>query len=131
MRGNSSYSIEEYKVLLKKQKPAKYRSKRTFYNGIWYDSKDEAEYAEKLEDRVKRNFLSWWLRQVKVPLGPDDSLRVDFLVPSVCDVYAVEVKGFETKDFKRKKKLWKKYGPFPLCVVFKNRENEWIQPEAQ
>jgi hypothetical protein len=108
----------------------KFNAVRTPYKGRTYDSKREAAYARQLDLEVEAREVLWWIPQVTVPLGEDDSLRVDFLVarwerftayPGVgaVAVHAVDVKGVTTRDFARRAKLWRKYGPFPLHVVRK------------
>jgi hypothetical protein len=68
----------------------------------------------------------WW-RQVKIPLGPDFSTRVDFIVAEIytsqhiagplVTFYAAEVKGKETREFAKVRKLWPKYVRYPLHIV--------------
>jgi hypothetical protein len=116
-----------------KAKPNKYRAKRTEYNGILYDSKAEAEEAAMLDLDIRKGSVAWWLRQVWIPLGPDFRTRVDFLVGhrhasirSVVHVYAKEVKGIETREFKRIRQLWPKYAPFMLQIVKAGKPTETI-----
>ncbi len=101
-------------------------AKRTEFGGVMYDSKAEASYAAVLDDRLRTGTVSWWLRQVRVPLGPDFATRVDFLVGTPATnvkgtcwhvVLAVEIKGVETREFKKVRKLWPKYGPFALEII--------------
>jgi hypothetical protein len=103
--------------LAKLKKPHKYHARRTEYNGERYDSKAEAEYAATLDLLLKSREIKDWERQVLVPLGADDSLRVDFIVYEYHETYAVDVKGVETADFKRKKRLWKQYGTMDLQIM--------------
>ena len=44
-------------------------------------------------------------------------------------VHAEDVKAIETREFRRQKRLWKAYGPFPLHVIGK-KTVEVIEPEA-
>jgi hypothetical protein len=105
---------------------SKYRAKPTEYRGERYASKAEAAYAAELDLEVAAGGVAWWIRQVRFPLG-DDALRVDFLVCRVegapgrhrREMVAVEIKGYATRDYARKAKLWRKYGPIPLWVVRK------------
>ena len=125
---------EVAKALGYKPKPGRYGNvaKRTEYNGVIYDSKAEAEHAQWLDWQVERGSVAWWLRQVSVPLGPDFKTRVDFLVATQMAISfsvaieAHEVKGVETREFKRVRKLWPKYGPFPLIVIKKGEPWETI-----
>ncbi len=105
-------------------------AKRTEYAGVSYDSKFEAEYAAKLDALKAVGEVAWSLRQVKVPLGADFSTRIDFVVARQIGAFyvfnGVEVKGVETREFAKVRKLWPKYGPFPLHVI-KRGEVEIIE----
>ena len=98
------------------------------YNGVVYDSKAEMLRAREL-DVMKAGggpgaVLHWW-RQVTHRLGADDSLRVDFQVQDPFGrTWCEEIKGHETSDWRRKKRLWLKYGPMPLHVL-KRRRGGW------
>ncbi len=124
--------------LAAKAKPHKYGAKATTYKGVRYDSQAEARYAADLDLQKQAGDIAFWLRQVKIPLGVDISTRIDFLVftsshnprSSWFNVYAAEVKGVETADFRRVRKLWTKYGPCNLCIV-KRGEVEVIEPARQ
>jgi hypothetical protein len=106
----------------------------TRYNGQRYDSKAEARHAAELDMRAAAGELAWILRQVWIPLGPDFRTRVDFLVAEkhdgdLIDVQAHEVKGVETREFARVRRLWPKYGPFRLHV-FKRGNLEIIKGKS-
>jgi hypothetical protein len=104
-------------------------AQRTEYNGRKYDSKAEAEYAAQLDAMKAAGEIAWWLPQVSVPLGPDFKTRVDFQVAYIFTsmsipgplliVEAHEVKGKETREFAKVRKLWPKYAPFPMHVIKK------------
>ena len=113
----------------KKPRRNKYNAQRTEYNGVRYDSKAEASQAKTLDAMVEMGALDWWLRQITIPLGPDFKTRVDFLVakPIVCQnsnvatyIHAIEIKGVETREFRKVRELWPKYGPFDLKIVKKD-----------
>lgn len=116
-------------------KKHKFNAKPFEYNGRKYPSTAQAERAMALDGMIETGDIYYYLEEVKFPLGEDDSLRVDFLVfaPDIglvgnCPyiVHAEDVKGAETKDFLRKKKLWAKYGPFPLHVI-KGKKTEIVE----
>ena len=123
----------EVDALLGAKKKNKYHATRTEYNGRWYDSKGEAECSASIDILKKMGEILWVLYQVPIPLGADDKVRIDFVVAryngcdfikfgsedidQAFDVYAVDFKGKETRDWVRKAKLWAKYGPFPLHVI--------------
>lgn len=100
------------------------------HDGVQYASTLEADYAAHLDVLVqnKGSSLDFWLRQVPFRLGKDAVYRTDFVVFfRHADKYActaVDVKGIETREFRRIRKLWKKYGPMPLYVVTRKRK-QW------
>jgi len=129
----------QYKAMTKGVGGSKYKAIRTQHGGRVYDSKAEADYARRLDEWREEGLVEWVLPQVTIPLGPDFSTRVDFLVEhlgqprlvlgketSRTEVIAVEVKGYETPRFRKIKKLWRKYGPFPLWVVKQGKIEEII-----
>lgn len=114
-------TTEQFAAMLAKPKRSKYGAVRTEYNGRSYDSKAEAAYAARLDMLAACGEIDWWLRRAPIDLGPDARYTVDFLVCERCAVHAVDVKGHETAAFRNNVKLWRKYGPFPLHVVHKER----------
>jgi hypothetical protein len=108
-----------------------FRAKPTIFDGVRYDSKTEANRAAVLELLRKAGELRWWLRQVTVRLGcPENTYRVDFVVCMQDGrVHAEDVKAIETREFRRHKRLWQAFGPFPLHVIGK-KAVELIEPEA-
>lgn len=102
-----------------------FKAKRTEYNGILYDSKAEAQYAMELDLELRAGKVAWWLRQVTVTLGiPEHTYRVDFVVGRVFPgsrgilfVVGEDVKAIETREFRKHKRLWRRYGPFPLRII--------------
>ncbi len=114
-------------------KSNKYHAEPTHYRGVRYNSKAEAAYAMVLGLREQSGEVAWWLRQVKIQLGEDFSTRVDFLVAkrdhlvrTLVFIEAHEVKGKETREFAKVRKLWPKYAPFPLHII-KRGEVEVIE----
>ena len=107
----------------------KYGAKKTVYNGVKYDSLAEADRAAELDAMLVAGEIAWWLRQIQIPLGsPNVTLRVDFVIgyrvsgvpKGLLQVYAEEVKGFEGERFRVLKKLWPKFGLFPLHILKRN-----------
>jgi len=113
----------------------KYHAEPNVYRGVRYHSKAEANHARKLDDDVFRGLAAWWVRQVSVKLGEDHRTIVDFLV---CDHdgYAAfhEVKGAETREWRRTRSLWRKHGPShgpPVLLVWRKGElAETIVPDG-
>ena len=89
---------------------SKYGNFKTLYNGIMYDSKLEAKYAQQLDLRLRGRDIKHWSRQVKFPIV----VNGEKICTYICDFQIfhndgsmefVEVKGNETKEWKLKKKL--------------------------
>jgi hypothetical protein len=99
----------------------KYHARITEYNGIRYDSRAEAKYAEGLDLAVRAGVIRGWCRQVAFRLGPARiAYRADFLVFGADGVaVAVDVKGVVTERFRLIKSLWAAHGPCDLRVVHK------------
>jgi hypothetical protein len=99
----------------------KYHARITEYDGIRYDSRAEAKYAEGLDLAVRAGAIRGWIRQVRFLLGPARiAYRCDFLVFGADGVaVAVDVKGVVTERFRVIVKLWAVYGPCDLQVACK------------
>ncbi len=128
----ADWNMKTMAACLDGPKPNKYRAKRTEYNGVMYDSNAEAKHAFWLDTDPA---VAWWLRQVWVPLGPDFGTRVDFLVAhgsrdamTGVNVSVHEVKGVETPQFRKVRKLWPKYAPMPMYVF---RGDQWAIIEGK
>lgn len=89
----------------------KFSNKRTEYNGTYYDSIKEADYARELDLRVRAKDLKSWKRQVPIELRINDQLvctyKIDFVETDMNgnDMYT-EIKGFETPEWKLKWKIF-------------------------
>lgn len=103
----------------KPQKRAKYRNQPTYVDGIRFDSKAEAKHYKRNEAMIARGEMLRHHLQVKLympaqvpytegekPEIPREMYIVDFVefYPDGSVKY-VDVKGVETKDFKRKKRI--------------------------
>lgn len=107
---------------------SKYNAKPTAYKGFTYASQSEAKRAMELDLMWQAGDISWWLRQVPVfvgEVGIDKPWRIDFLVCRGGKVWAEDVKGYETDDFKRHVRQWRLRGPFELHVI-KGKKTEVI-----
>lgn len=117
------YTAEEYLEALKNPKKAhKFNvapSESRKARGKVYASKAEMLYANHLLTLGYTEIIE----QPKIRLGEDTEYRPDFLILNLGkgEAWYVDVKGVETNDFKRIKKLWVKYGRLPLHVVQKKR----------
>lgn len=102
----------------------KFGARATTYNGVRYDSRAEARFAQKLDLLVAAGEVAYWLGQPRVQLGRIGAYRPDFLVwphPSAGGggggAYFVDVKGCEPKEFAWIRKLWPVHGPGLLVLV--------------
>jgi len=102
----------------------KYRNIITEYRGRKYHSKFEAEYAMKLDWKLRAGEILDWKPQVKLPLIVQGVKICDYII----DFFTVdknqkeefiEVKGMETKDYKIKAKLARVLYPELNFVVVK------------
>lgn len=121
------------------------REERTF-RGKVYPSKAEATAARDFSLNPNLTVVE----QVVYQLGcPENEFTIDFFIidkvkpwleqmlPGVDGMahlhriqcqngYVVEVKGSETRDFRRCRVLWRKYGPVPM-VVLKRKGDRWTR----
>ena len=135
----NSMSVEEFNrrqgltsgLDTKSAKGNKFGAVKTTYKGRKYDSKAEASWAMRLDEKKAFGIVRTWLRQVPFDLGEDDRYRADFLVlERDGSAYAVDVKGVETPAWRRTRKLWAKYGPMPLHVIKGGKVAEIIEGGA-
>lgn len=99
-------------------KKNKFNAKRTEYNGIRYDSKLEARYAEALDGRIASGEVVFRLRQVPLHLPGGVVYRCDFVeFHADGTVHFVDVKGMETPEFKIKKKIVEATYPIKIELV--------------
>ena len=90
--------------------PNKYHAQTCAYDGYNYDSIAEANYAMELDWRLKAGEFEKWERQVPIRIEVNGyhicTTKVDFLIHHKDgSKELVEVKGFETPDYRIKKKL--------------------------
>lgn len=92
---------------------------RTEFNGRSFHSKMEAAHYANLLLLERAKEVSNIRFQVRIKLSKAEIVSiVDFLVfdeRKKKDVYH-EVKGFETPEWRLKRRLWKAYGPGPLEI---------------
>jgi len=93
-------------------KKSKYRSKRTEVNGIVFDSKKESEYYKKLLLLLKSGEIGLLQRQVSYELNPGGTHSLKYVadfeyIDKKGVKHTVDVKGFRTREYRKKKKLMK------------------------
>lgn len=84
----------------------KFNAIKTEFDGIKFDSKKEAKYYGELKLRQMAGEVVGFFRQVPLHLPGGVIYRLDFFVflsDGTCE--GVEVKGYETPEWKTKKKL--------------------------
>lgn len=98
------------------------------WRGRTYASKIECQYAQNL--RLDAS-IQEVIDQPKVRLGDDFEYRPDFLViPRFGTPYYIDVKGAETADFRRVRKLWEKHGRLPLHILKRKQQPEIINGQG-
>lgn len=125
------------------------KSERTDVDGTVHASKAEKMRWRELRLLVRNADIVTASRQPVFRLGDDCLYKADFLVVEWCsrqqvspamgwyqvDCHAEDTKpdGPPDRDFQRIKRLWKKYGPFPLAILTR-KGNGWkrevIEPDT-
>lgn len=101
----------------------KYRAKRQEFNGVSYHSKKEAGYAHELALRKASGDIRGWERQVKISLDVSGKHITNYIIDFVIEHNDgrreyVEVKGFETPEWRMKWRLFEAlYGDLPNTVL--------------
>ncbi|MBT8362008.1 MAG: DUF1064 domain-containing protein [Deltaproteobacteria bacterium] len=96
----------------------KFNAVPTITNGIKFQSRKEARYYEELLWRQKAGDIVFFLRQVPFHLPGGVTYRVDFQeFHADGTVHFVEVKGYETKEWKMKKRMVEELYPVTITVV--------------
>ncbi|WP_108669630.1 DUF1064 domain-containing protein [Peribacillus acanthi] len=117
---------------------SKYHAKKTIIDGITFDSKTESEYYLHLKEKCER----WEIQAFN--LQPSFVLQEGFKkdgkwhrpIMYIADfeilhtdgrIEIVDVKGFETADFKIKRKLFEKKYPYTLTLMkYVKKYGGWI-----
>lgn len=113
-----------------KQRAHKYGAKKTKVDGIWFDSRAEAEYYIHLKDRMHLGQIAGFGRQVEFILQDGDGTviryKADFVVwerlghlTHYFKAEVHEVKGHETPEWLLKEKLFRVRFPDIKLIVVK------------
>lgn len=106
----NNWSLEEYKKYMennKKSKKSKYGAKKTSVDGQTFDSKKEAEYYQELKLKLRAGAVKGFCLQPIFVLAPNLKYKADFIVFNLDNtVEIIDVKGFKTKEYKVKKKIF-------------------------
>ena len=121
---------------------SKYNNKKVTLDGITFDSKIEASYYEYLKRLEQQGIVSEFLMQKEYIVFDGytkDGKKVrpikykaDFEVHYADNhIEVIDIKGFETADFKLKKKLFEYRYPFTLkLLTFSKIDDGWIELDA-
>lgn len=100
------------------KKRSKYNAKKVVVDGIKFDSKKEAKYYEQLKLRKAAGEVDYFLLQVPFHLPGGVVYKCDFQeFHKDGTVHYVDTKGFETPEFKIKKKQVEALYPVIIEVV--------------
>jgi Protein of unknown function (DUF1064) len=107
----NKYAEHYKKVLAAAKGMSKFNATSSFYNGIWYQSAKEAQYAFELDVRVKAGELREWQRQVPIELYVNGhkicTYTIDFVeIDKNGGEMWTEIKGVETADWRLRWKLF-------------------------
>lgn len=108
--------------LLPPEKPKKYRNIRTEYvspliGPKFYDSKKEADFAATLDQWKAARLISFWLRQIRFPIGGGVVHVVDFMTVGKGEVTFYEVKGRDLAQGKAKRRQTEERYGIKIIVV--------------
>ena len=102
------WSIEEYKKYQEKgNKRSKYGAKKTTIDGHTFDSQKEADYYNELNIRLQGKDIKGFCLQPTFILAPGLKYKADFIIfnnDGTSEV--IDVKGFKTKEYITKKKVF-------------------------
>jgi hypothetical protein len=117
---------------------SKYNARQTVIDGVTFDSKAEGEYYIHLKEKQQRGeILAFNLQPVfllQEGFKKDGKTfrkieyRADFEILHLDEsIEIIDVKGFETADFKIKRKLFEKKYPYKLTLVkYVKKHGGWI-----
>lgn len=120
---------------------SKYNARKTTIDGIQFDSKAEGQYYLHLKEKQQRGEILAFKLQPKFVL--QESFKkdgktyraieytADFeVIHSDETIEIIDVKGFETLDFKIKRKLFEKKFPYSLTLMkFVKKFGGWISTD--
>lgn len=103
------WSVEEYNHFLKgkNDKKSKYGAIRTNIDGHTFDSKKEADFYCELKMRLQAKEIKGFCLQPTFILAEGLKYKADFIVFNNDDTTEIiDVKGFKTKEYIAKKKVF-------------------------
>lgn len=102
------WNVEDYKKYQRSQsKQSKYKSIKTSIDGHTFDSRKEAEYYNELKLRLKTGEIKGFCLQPTFILAEEVKYKPDFIIFNNDNTSEIiDVKGFKTKEYKIKKKIF-------------------------
>lgn len=123
-------SIEDYKAHMKKpakyaeqKKKSKYGNEKVVVDGMSFDSIREANYYKKLKILLTAGKIDQIERQVRYQLNEGGTFSYEyvadfrFTMKDTGEMHVVDVKGYKTKEFKKKARLMKKIWNIEIKTV--------------
>ena len=102
------WSVEDYKNFTNQVgRKSKYRANKVSIDGHTFDSQKEADYYCQLKLRLQAKEINGFCLQPIFILAPGLKYKADFIVfnkDNSCEV--IDVKGFKTKEYIAKKKVF-------------------------
>ena len=116
------WTAEEYKNYTNKgTKKTKYRSYKTSVDGHTFDSQQEARYYNMLKLRLQAKDIKGFCLQPIFILAPGLKYKADFSVFNNDGTYdVIDVKGFKTKEYIAKKKVFEDKYNLKIKEEFEN-----------
>lgn len=126
--GWTEQAVNKLAIKPELEKISKYGARKKEYNGFIYASAFEAKYAAELDWRKRAGDVKDWNRQVTFNLTVNKILICKYIIDFVIlhndnSKEYIETKGFETRDWKIKRKLFKALYPELNYRVIKQIEH--------
>lgn len=102
------WSVEDYKDFTNNHnRKSKYRSNKVSIDGHTFDSQKEADYYCELKIKLQAKEINGFCLQPTFILAPGLKYKADFIVfHKDCSTEVIDVKGFRTKEYIAKKKVF-------------------------
>lgn len=127
---NSISNIPRHDTWNKLPKKNKYNAVKTQVDGIWFDSKMEAEYYGLLRIKKLAGEIDFKTHP-KYQLTKTISWKLDFEVENLKTgiITYVDIKGVRLASFNRNLRLWNEVRDDPITLVTK-KGKQWIEQEV-
>ena len=107
MSNQEYWNLEQYREYQKNKRRSKYGAKKTRIDGHVFDSQKEANYYNELKIRLQAKDIRGFCLQPTFILASVLSYKADFIIfNNDGSSEIVDVKGFKTKEYIAKKKVF-------------------------